>query len=79
MASKSKTQFFAIFGQIEAAAAEVMITDGEITRIPAELIPASEAVNDKGQRALFAVIVPGAKLKRFNKLIADLRAWATTV
>ena len=71
--SKS-AQTFSIFGQIEAAAAEVMIADGDITKIEAHMIPASVRTNEHGQHALFAVIVPADRLARFEKLIADLRA-----
>jgi hypothetical protein len=70
----AEPQTFSIFGQIEAAAAEHMIEQGQITRIPRERIPASAAVNEAGMAALFAVLVPADKIDRFNRLIADLRA-----
>ncbi len=71
---RNKTQIFSVFGQIEAVAAQIMIDKGEATHIPPEQIPDSAAVNDLGQRARFAVVVPREKIARFETLIADLRA-----
>lgn len=74
MARRRKSQILSIFGQIEAVVAEVMIKAGEMTHIPAERIPERAAVNERGEPALFAVVVAAEKLERFNELIADLRA-----
>jgi hypothetical protein len=71
---KPKPEIFSIFGQIEAAAAQFLLDAGEITRIEAKDIPPSEAINERGQPAIFAVIVPANKVQRFNELIANLRA-----
>lgn len=74
MRTNNRTEIFSIFGQLEAVAAEIMIKRGEITRIPANEIPPTAAVNEAGQAARFAVIVPRAKIAAFNSLIADLRS-----
>lgn len=69
-----RTEIFSVFGQLEAVAAEIMIKDGVGTKIPPEQIPASVAVNQFGDRARFAVILPKSKIAAFNNLVADLRA-----
>src|SRR5687767_4139230 len=57
---RTETQVFSIFGICEATAAEIMLKDGRATRkIPVEQIPESALYNDMGNRALFAVMVPG--------------------
>lgn len=71
---KRKTQIFSIFGECEAAAAETLIKEGVATKIEKRLIPPNESTNERGQSALFAVVVPAAHLARFEELCANLRA-----
>jgi hypothetical protein len=74
MARSNSTEIFSIFGQIEAVAAQLMIDRGLATRIVAEQIPQSVAMNDAGQRAKFAIIIKRRDCFEFEKLIAELRA-----
>lgn len=70
---RDTTEIFSIFGQLEKVAAEIMIERGEAKKIDAADIPASVAVNDAGTRAYFAVSMPKARVKAFDKLIRELR------
>lgn len=74
MSKRTATQIFSIFGDCEAAAAEVLIREGVANRIDAREIPADVKVNELGQVARFAVVVPASALARFERMIADLRA-----
>jgi hypothetical protein len=74
MARKPATEIFSIFGQVEEAAAETMIAQGKITKIPYDRIPQMETRNSLGQDAKFAVVVPSAHREEFENLIASLRA-----
>ena len=72
---RSPAQVFSVFGICEATAAEIMLKDGRATlRIPVDQIPESALYNDLGNKALFAVMVPGERVHEFNELIKDLRA-----
>lgn len=71
---KKSTEIFSVFGQCEAVAAEMMIKEGKLTRIPPEQIPESAAVNDAGTPARFAVIVPARYVPEFNRRCAEMRA-----
>lgn len=72
---KNQTKIFSIFGQIESVAAEIMLADGRAFRkIDARDIPASASVNDEGQRAKFAIMLPIKHEHAFNELIRDLYA-----
>jgi hypothetical protein len=70
---KKQTQIFSIFGQIEAAVAERMIEEGGCNRIPFEQIPPTAAYDEKGNRALFAIVVPTELVQSFEARIATLR------
>ena len=70
----TKTEIFSVYGEMEALAAEIMIRDGEATRINADKIPPFMSFNDRGDRVRFAVVVSGDKVAKFERLIADLRA-----
>ena len=72
--SKKSTKIFSVFGQCEAVAAEMMISEGKLTRIEPADIPASVAVNDVGAAARFAVIVPSRYVCEFNRRCAEMRA-----
>lgn len=71
---KAKSQIFSVFGQIEAVVAEEMVKEGKFNRIEAADIPPTASVNDAGQRARFAVVVPNDHLSEFEDRIARLRA-----
>lgn len=74
---KAKTEIFSIFGVCEAAAAEIMIEAGKLTRIPKEQIPESVAYNvvdGKRIEARFAVVVPSEHKGAFEELCKELRA-----
>lgn len=71
---KAQTQIFSIFGQIEEVAANLMIERHKLHRIKAEDIPPTAAVNDTGQTAKFAVVMPANLIVEFNELIRSLRA-----
>lgn len=71
---RRKTQIFSIFHECEAAAAEVLISEGVATKIEKRMIPPNESTNELGQPAMFAVVVPAAHLARFEELCANLRA-----
>jgi hypothetical protein len=70
----ARTQIFSIFGQIEAAAADVLIERGQAERIQWDEIPQSVRFNDAGRRAYFAVVVPGKHMREFDKLCKGLRS-----
>ncbi len=70
---RNATEIFSIFGQIESVAAQVMIDRGEATKIDAEQIPESALFNKLGDRAKFAVMMPGARVQAFEQLIRELR------
>lgn len=72
--NRFETQIFSIFGQCEAVAADMMIERHKLTRIEAHEIPETAAVNEFGQRARFAVVMPAKHLREFEKLCAELRA-----
>lgn len=68
-------QTFSVFGVCEATAAEIMLKDGRATRkIPVDEIPESALYNQFGNKALFAVMVPGERVPEFEKLCKELRA-----
>lgn len=68
-------QTFSIFGVCEATAAEIMLKDGRATRkIPVDEIPESALYNQFGNKALFAIMVPGERVPEFEKLCEELRA-----
>jgi hypothetical protein len=70
-----KAQIYSIFGQCEALAAEIMLKDGRLTRkIPVDDIPPTALFNQYGQKAHFAVWVPGDRIHEFDELCKDLRA-----
>lgn len=72
---RTGAQVFSIFGICEAAAAEAMLKDGRATRkIPVDEIPDSALFNEFGNKALFAVMIPGDRVEEFNKLCKELRA-----
>ena len=70
----NSTEIFSVFGQCEAVAAEMMISEGKLTRIEPADIPPTAAVNDAGTRARFAVIVPRRFVPEFNRRCAEMRA-----
>lgn len=71
----SKTaEVFSIFGQCEAVAAEIMIKEHGLYKIPAHEIPESVATNNAGVAAQFAVVVPARLVPKFNRLCAEMRA-----
>ena len=73
---RNNIKMFSVFGQIESAAAKVMLErHPETCRLiePAD-IPATVSVNDAGQRVLFAILMPRGLVREFNSLIAELRA-----
>lgn len=68
-------QTFSVFGVCEATAAEIMLKDGRATRkIPVDEIPESALYNQFGNKALFAIMVPGERVPEFEKLCKELRA-----
>jgi hypothetical protein len=71
---KKQTEIYSIFGQIEAAAAEMMIERKLAKRIDARDIPPTALHNEKGETAKFAVIIASANQHAFEELIRDLRA-----
>lgn len=69
------SQVFSVFHQCEAVAAEIMLKDGRATlKIPIEDIPESVLYNELGEKALFAVMIPGDQVHTFNELCKDIRA-----
>lgn len=72
---RTGAQVFSVFGVCEATAAEIMLKDGRATRkIPVDEIPDSALYNEFGNKALFAVMVPGERVPEFEKLCKELRA-----
>lgn len=74
MRISKKTEIFSVFGQCEAVAAEMMIKEGKLTRIPPEQIPEGADRNDVGAPARFAVVVPARYVPEFNRRCAEMRA-----
>lgn len=72
--NRQQSEVFSIFGQIEEVAADVMIKKHALYRIEPADIPETARVNDAGQVAKFAVIVPRRLVWEFNDTIARLRA-----
>lgn len=70
----SQTQIYSIFGQIEAVAAEIMIDKMLATKISAEQIPTTVAINDAGEPAQFAIVIARRDMAEFEKTIRELRA-----
>jgi hypothetical protein len=68
------TEVFSIFGQIEEVAAERMIVLYGCHRIEPAMIPETALFNQHGERARFAIVVPGPLIQEFEGLIAGLRA-----
>jgi hypothetical protein len=71
---------YSIFGQIEEAAAETLLSKypTRVRRIPLEQFPDESDVpeihtNERGERAKFAVLVPSALQKEFDSIIDGLR------
>lgn len=74
---RSKTETFSVFGQIEEVAANIMISEHSARRIDFDDMPDLPGIryNANGDRAKFAVVIEGrGAVRRFKKLIADLRA-----
>lgn len=71
---RSSVKFYSIFGQIERVAAEIMIKEGKVKRIPKEEIPESALYNEHGDVASFAIMLPINLDPEFNNLCRDLRA-----
>jgi hypothetical protein len=71
---KRSTEIFSIFGQIEEVAAELMIKNEGARKIPAEQIPDTARYNEKGTAAKFAIILPRAKVPKFEETIKSLYA-----
>lgn len=67
------TEIFSIFGQCEAAASQLMIDRGDITKIEQKDIPPTALYNERGQLAYFAVVVPSDKLSEFNRRCEEMR------
>lgn len=73
------SQVFSIFGQIEAVAADIMISRGLGTRIEVSEFPDAAHcphvhVNEHGQSARFAILLPTQHIRQFEDLIQELRA-----
>lgn len=69
------SQVFSVFGICEATAAEIMLKDGRATyKIPADQIPETVLYNQLGNKALFAIMVPGEQVRAFEQLCEELRA-----
>lgn len=72
---RTGAQVFSVFGVCEATAAEILLKDGRATRkIPVNEIPDSALYNEFGNKALFAVMIPGEQVPVFEKLCKELRA-----
>lgn len=68
-------KIYSIFGQCEAAAAEVLIEAHKAVRIETADIPDEEKMNPlTGEPAMFAVMVPTPFIEDFEELCANLRA-----
>jgi hypothetical protein len=73
-ATRNKTEIFSIFGQCESVVAEMMVSEGKLTRIEPAHIPPTAAVNDFGTHARFAVVVQPRYLAEFNRRCAEMRS-----
>jgi hypothetical protein len=71
---RSGTEVYSIFGQIEEVAADLLIEKGKANRIAAQDIPSTAMVNDMGQVAKFAIVVPREHIREFEETIRKLRA-----
>lgn len=71
---KRKTQIYSIFGQIESVVATAMIEQYGLHRIEPNDIPPTAAYNGAGERALFAIVVPGDRVQELERRIRELRA-----
>jgi hypothetical protein len=69
------TEILSIFGQLERVAANIMIEAGEVTRIDLKDFPKGAPFqNDAGQVASFAIIIKRSLRRKFDDLVAELRA-----
>jgi len=68
--SRSQTEIYSVYGEIEAMVA----MDMGFRRIPFWNIPETARFNKYGQPARFAVIVPRSMIDEFEQRIALMRA-----
>lgn len=72
--SKRQTCIYSIFGQIDAAVAEAMASEGKIRRIEQGMIPPTALFDDQGRKAFFAVVMPDEYAGEYMNRVAALRA-----
>ena len=68
--TRHASQTWAIYYEVEVAVAEQMAKAGDIELLPSPQVPESLKVNNVGDPALCAVIIPGDKLSKFHSLLA---------
>jgi hypothetical protein len=73
------SQIFSIFGQIEAVAADLMVQRGLGQRIEVSDFPDAATcpdvhVNERGEQARFALLLPLQHVQQFENLIRELRS-----
>jgi hypothetical protein len=65
---------YSIFGQMDAIVARQMIDEGKGRYIEPRAIPSSVAINDLGQKAQFAIVLPRKHVAEYERRLADLRS-----
>lgn len=73
-ARRKGTEIFSVFGQIEAAAADILIRKYGLYRIEFSSIPETARYNDVGVPARFAFVCPQERVGEFNQLCEGLRS-----
>ena len=65
------TEFYSIYGQLDALAAEDMIKKGKAKRLPDEAIPEDQRKSADGRPLRFAISIKKRDVPEFEQLIRD--------
>ena len=69
-------QYLSIFGEVDAAAAQAMVSEGLAMWITADTIPEGVLYNDSGDRACFAIAIHRSQMRAFMARIAKAKKGA---
>lgn len=72
--NKSRTKICSIFGQIEGVVANAMVAEGLVRRIEPDDIPVGVRYNEKGERAVCALVFSAETERAFDQRVRNLRA-----
>jgi hypothetical protein len=72
MPKRQKTEFFSVFNECTAAAAQMIVDAGKGTKIELDQIPESARFDEHGRVARFAVAVFGPNVPEFHRLCREM-------